>query len=99
MRAGGLAFLFAESASADDQAMLLKSGDDIGGTVLIAPRKISDDFVDAVNPQFAIVFGGRTARDKPSADLLSALARATILQTSERGTIEMVVDGQTLVVK
>ncbi len=99
LRAGGLAFLFAESASADDQAALLKSGDDMAGIVLIAPRKISDDFVDAVNPQFAILFGGRTARDKPSADLLAALARATILQTSERGTIEMIVDGNSLIVR
>ena len=97
--AGSLAFLFAESASADDQAALLKSGDDIAGIVLIAPRKTSDDFVDAVNPQFAILFGGRGARDKPSADLLAALSRTTILQTSEHGTIEMIVDGQTLVVK
>ena len=99
LRAGNLAFLFAESASADDQAALLKSGDDIAGIVLIAPRKITSDFVDAVNPQFSIVFGGRTARDKPSADLLAALARATILQTSERGTIEMIVEGNSLIVR
>ncbi len=98
LRAGNLAMLFAESASADDQTALLKAGDDLTSSVLIAPRKITNDFVDAVNPQFAILFGGRTARDKPSADLLAALARATILQT-ERGTIEMIVDGQTLVIK
>ncbi|MEW5719380.1 MAG: ComEC/Rec2 family competence protein [Chloroflexota bacterium] len=98
LRAGNLAVLFAESASADDQAALLKSGDDLTSGVLIAPRKITNDFVDAVNPQFAILFGGRTTRDKPSADLLAALARATILQTSERGTIEMIVDGNSLIV-
>ena len=62
-------------------------------------RKITNDFVDAVNPQFAILFGGRTARDKPSADLLSAFARTTILQTSERGTIEMIVEGNSLMVR
>jgi hypothetical protein len=55
--------------------------------------------MDAINPQFAILFGGRTARDQPSPDLLAALARATILQTSERGTIEMIVDGNSLTVR
>jgi beta-lactamase superfamily II metal-dependent hydrolase len=99
LRAGNAAFVFAESASADDQAALLKSGDDLASAVLIAPSKIADDFVDAVNPQFAILFGGRGARDKPSADLLAALARTTILQTSERGTIEMIVDGSSLLVR
>ena len=99
LRAGNLAALFAESASADDQAALLKSGDDIGGIVLIAPRKITNDFVDAVDPQFAILFGGRTTRDQPPPDLLAALSRATILQTSERGTIEMIVEGNSLMVR
>jgi competence protein ComEC len=99
LRAGNVAFLFAESASVDEQTTLLKSGDDLTSIVLIAPRRITNDFVDAVNPQFAILFGGHTARDKLSSDLLAALARATILQTSERGTIEMIVDGQMLVVR
>jgi competence protein ComEC len=99
LHAGSVAFLFAESASADDQAALLKSGDDIGGIVLIAPRKIGADFADAVNPQFAIVFGGRAAHDNLSADLLAALSRTTVLQTSERGTIEMVVEGNNLIVR
>ena len=60
--------------------------------VLVAPRKVSPEFVDAVSPQFAILFAGSSAREKPSADLLSALASATILRTDERGDIEIVVD-------
>jgi competence protein ComEC len=99
LRAGNLAFLFAASASADDQTTLLGAGDDLTSPILIAPRKITNDFVDAVNPQFAILFGGNTARAQPSADLLAALARATIVQTSEHGTIEMVVDGNSLIVR
>jgi beta-lactamase superfamily II metal-dependent hydrolase len=99
LRAGSLAVLFAESASVDDQDRLVRSGNDLTSVVLIAPRKITNDFVDAVNPQFAILFGGHTARDKLSSDLLAALARATILQTSERGTIEMMVDRDLLIVR
>ena len=38
---------------------------------------------------------GSGAREKPSADTLSALASATILRTDERGNIEIVVDVQT----
>jgi len=99
LRAGSVAFLFAESASVDDQTALLQSGDDLASAILIAPRKITNDFVAAVNPQFAILFGGRSARAQPSADLLAALARAAILQTRERGTIEMIVDGNSLLVR
>jgi len=39
-----------------------------------------------------------TARE-PSADWLAARARATILQTSERGTIEIMVDEKILAVQ
>ncbi|MBI5650620.1 MAG: ComEC/Rec2 family competence protein [Chloroflexi bacterium] len=95
VRAGNVAFLFADSASASDQIAL----DDITATVLIAPHKLAPEFFDAVNPQFAILFVGRGARDQPAADLLAMLARATILRTDERGTIEFVVDAQTVAVR
>jgi len=98
VRVGNLAFLFAESASADDQTALLKAGDDLSSLVLIAPRKITNDFADAVAPQFAIFFA-RTARDQPSPDWLAALARATILQTRERKVIELIVEGNSLIVR
>jgi competence protein ComEC len=99
LRVGNLAFLFADSASADDQAALLDAGIDPASAVLIAPRQIAPEFVDAVSPQFAILFVGSGAREKPSADVLAALASATILRTDERGSIEMIVDGQTLAVR
>jgi len=99
LRVGNLAFLFADSASADDQAALRASDIDPASAVLIAPRQIAPEFVDAVSPQFAILFVGTGARDKPSADLLAALASTTILRTDERGSIEMIVDGQTLAVR
>ena len=99
LRVGGIAFLFADSASAEDQSALLASDTDIASAVLITPRKISAEFLDAVSPQYAIVFAGSRARGKPSGELLTALSRATVLQTDERGTVEMIVDAQTLTVK
>lgn len=98
VRAGTLALLFAESARADDQTTLLTSGDDLTSTILVAPRKTTNDFVDAVNPQFAIIFA-HTTRDQPSADSLAALTRATILQPRERGAIEMIIAGNSLTVR
>jgi competence protein ComEC len=96
LRAGGISFLFADSASAEDQTEMLTEDLNAASSVLVAPRKITREFVDAVNPQFAILFVGSSARDKPSADALAALANATVLRTDERGRIEMIVDGQTL---
>ncbi|HEX7587217.1 MAG TPA: hypothetical protein VF478_02785, partial [Anaerolineae bacterium] len=99
LRAGNIAFLFADSADPDDQSAWLSFANDHPSAVLVAPDKISPEFVDAVSPQFAILFAGSSAREKPSPDLLSALASATILRTDERGDIEIVVDGQTLAVR
>ena len=99
LRAGGVTFLFADSASADDQAALLASGIDASSAVLVAPRKFAPEFVGAVSPQFAILFVGSGTREKPSANTLAALAPATVLRTDERGDIEMIVDGQTLAVR
>jgi competence protein ComEC len=98
LRAGSTTFLFAESADADAQTALLQSGDDLTSSVLIAPRKITNDFADAVDPLFAVFFA-RSARDQPTPDALAALARATILQPRERGTIEMMVEENRLLVK
>jgi competence protein ComEC len=99
LRAGSVAFLFADSTSQDDQRALLASGIDVSSAVLAAPRQVAPEFVDAVSPQFAILFIGSGARAQPSADLLAALMSATMLRTDERGNIEMILDGQTLAMK
>lgn len=94
LRAGTVTFLFADSLSIDEQDELAL--DETASTVLIAPRKIDRDFLDAVNPQLAILFVGAGERAKPSAELLSALANTTLLRTDERGAIEMIVAGNAL---
>lgn len=97
LRVGGNSFLFADSTEANDQSELVS--DDVASTVLIAPRKLSAEFFDAVNPQYVILFVGTGVRDKPSADLLALLADTTLLRTDERGAIEMVIDGNGLIVQ
>ncbi len=96
LNAGGVSFLFADSATADDQAALISSAP--ASTVLIAPRQLAPEFLDAASPQFAIVFAGTAANEHPPSDLLSALASTTILRTDERGTIEFVTDGRAVTI-
>lgn len=97
-RAGALAFLFASSASIEDQNALLQSGDDLTSVMLIAPRQVTNDFADAVDPRW-VLFPARTAREQPTPDTLAALARATILSTRKRGVIEIIVEGNTLSIR
>lgn len=92
LRVGATSLLFADSAEESDQSAL--AANDVTSTVLIAPHKLSASFVDAVNPSFAVLFIG--SRDKVSADLLATLENSTLLRTDERGTIEMVIDGNGL---
>ncbi len=99
LRSGSVTLLFAEGANAAGQRTVLASSPSIEGTILIAPKKINPEFFDAVNPQYAIVFAGKSARDKPSAGLLTTLARSTILDTATHGTIEMLVDGGSITIK
>ncbi len=99
LHAGPVTFIFVEGASTEDQMALLKNHVDIESTVLIAPKKITREFFDGVNPQLSIVFSGKSVRDKPASDLLTILSSSTILDTATQGTIEMIVDGQTVAVK
>lgn len=99
LRAGGIAILFADSAETKEQDALVKAGESLASAVLIAPRKIAPAFFDAVNPTTAILFVDASARDKPSAEMLSALASALVLRTDERGVIELVVEGERVEVR
>jgi beta-lactamase superfamily II metal-dependent hydrolase len=99
VRAGNQSFLFADSASVDDQTAMLESGVDLSSAFLVAPSKLAPGFFEAVNPQYAILFAGTGARGQPSADLLDALSPATILSTADHGTIEFSLDGETIAVR
>lgn len=96
VRAGQVVFLFADAAGTLDQIGLSKADTELASTVLIAPRKIAPEFLGAVKPQYSVLFTGTAAGSVPSPDLLSNLSDTTILQTHDRGTIEMIVDGQAI---
>jgi beta-lactamase superfamily II metal-dependent hydrolase len=94
LRAGGATFLFADSWRADDGLPA-----DAPSTVLIAPLKVNTEFIDAVSPQFVVMFTGASERTQPPPASLDALANTPLLRTDERGTIEMIVDGSSLIVR
>ncbi len=96
VRAGNLAILFADSATPPEQSALAASGESLASTVLVAPRKLEQKFLNAVNPQIAILFVGDNAREKPAQELLRALSGVTILRTDERGAVEVITDGVSL---
>ncbi|MBI4786909.1 MAG: ComEC/Rec2 family competence protein [Chloroflexi bacterium] len=98
LQAAHLALLFADSASENEQAAFVESSAE-PSTVLVAPRRITPEFLDAVDPQFTILFAGPAARDQPSADLLAAFSQTTLLRADEHGTIEITTDGRTLAVR
>jgi len=90
-------FSFADSASIDEQAEFVL--DTMTSTVLVAPRKLAAEFLQAMNPSIVVLFVGTSERDQPSPALLETLADTMILRTDERGTIEMIGDDKGLRVK
>jgi beta-lactamase superfamily II metal-dependent hydrolase len=99
LRAGNLTILFADSTGVAEQESALVSEADLASTVLVVPHTVTPKFLDAVQSQYAVLFAGASSREQPSRDLLAALASTTLLQTAERGTVEMITDGRTLAIK
>jgi hypothetical protein len=97
LRSDAATFSFADSASIDEQAEFVL--DTMTSTVLVAPRKLAAEFLQAVNPSLVVLFVGTSERDQPSPALLETLADTMILRTDERGTIEMIGDDKGLRVK
>jgi competence protein ComEC len=87
------------------ESELLRSGQPLVSTVLKAPHHGSDTssspaFLEAVSPQVAIVSVGQDNRfGHPSPEVLARLAAYTVLRTDERGSIEVITDGQWLWIK
>ncbi len=93
LHVGNLRVLFVEELSLEEQAALVESGADPASTVIVGPRKLAPEFLEQVDPVMAVLFTGSSATSQPTPDLLASLSGYTLLQTGERGTIELVVDG------
>ncbi len=101
---GRVRFLLSGDLEAPGEAALLASGADIRAAVLKSPHHGSDTgssaaFLDAVQPQVVVIsVGADNPFGHPAPAVLARYAARdiTILRTDERGTVELVTDGQAL---
>ncbi|OQY25798.1 MAG: DNA internalization-related competence protein ComEC/Rec2 [Anaerolineaceae bacterium 4572_32.1] len=81
---------------------LLRSGQALDSTVLKAPHHGADTsstsaFIQAVNPQVVVISVGQDNHfGHPAPQVLERLAGYSVLRTDERGSIEILSDGQNL---
>ncbi len=94
LRTGRLSVLIGDNLDEAAQSAWLKTAMDLTSRVFVPPRKLVPAFLDAVDPQVVVLFVGSGERAKPSAAQLQALEGTTVLRTDERGTVELVVEGE-----
>lgn len=99
---GRASFLLTGDIGADAERALLASGQPLTSTVIKVAHHGSASattpaFLDAVNPQVAVISVGADNRfGHPAPQTLARLAGRRLLRTDERGTIEFTTDGQAL---
>jgi competence protein ComEC len=99
---GEVSFLLTSDLSTDGQSILLESGQWPLASVIQIPqhgtvRGLSDNFVNAVQPQIAILqsdIGNR--RGDPDDNTLAQVGDIPIFRTDEMGTLHLWTDGHTL---
>ena len=65
----------------------------------VLPNDVETDLLKQIEPATVLLFAGKSARDKPDDATLKALANTTVLRTDERGTIQYILDGDTVVMQ
>ena len=100
---GRTSFLFTGDIEAAAEADILRSGADVGATVLKVAHhgsdtSSSDAFLEAVQPQYAIISVGDNAYGHPSERVLNRLQSigSTVYRTDTNGTIICRSDGDSI---
>ncbi len=93
---GDVSFLLTSELSSAGQLALVKSGGDLRASVLQLPahgfsRSLERDFVEAVQPQVAVV-----QADEPDPDVLALVGDTPLYRTDQGGTIHLWSDGRSL---
>lgn len=102
---GGTSFLFTGDIEEEAEGAILASGQALTNTVLKVPHhggktSLSDEFLEGVSPQLAVISVGRDNRfGHPAPETLEKLREVAVLRTDEQGTIEVVTDGKQYWVK
>lgn len=94
-------FLFTGDISVDNELRILKRGVDVSADVLKvshqgADTSSSQEFLDAVNPQYAIIPVGENNYGHPSLRIIRRIERmgTKIFRTDQDGDIKFIVDSQ-----
>lgn len=101
---GANRFIFTGDAESEAEEDMLSNGMDLRADVLKAGHhgsssSGSDDFLDAVNPKYAVISCGKgNSYGHPHAELLNSLRKRGIqvFRTDEQGSITVTSDGKTL---
>ena len=102
---GGISFLITGDIEEEAEGAILASEQALASTVLKVPHhggkaSLSDEFLEGVGPQLAVISVGRDNRfGHPAPETLEKLREVTLLRTDEQGTIEVVTDGKQYWVK
>lgn len=91
---GNHRLLIAPELHMQDLHTLVDSDAKITADIAMLPSEIDEEFLHHVAPQTVIMFVGAGSREQPRLETLKLLSGINILRTDERGTIEVVVDGE-----
>ena len=92
-------FLFAPALRETDRAKILQANALPDADVVLLPNQVTGEWIERVTPSTVILFVGKSARDKPSAETLHVLEGVTVLRTDERGNVEFILDGESVKVQ
>ncbi len=91
---GSHRFLVAPALHQKDLRALISSDVELASEFAVLPTQFDKDLIDRVKPQTAILFVGRNMREQPALQTLKLLEGFHILRTDERGTVEVILDGE-----
>jgi competence protein ComEC len=95
---GQVSFLFTGDLEEEGEHTLLQSGHSLDSTVLKvshhgAKEATTDHFLQAVNPQMAVISVGSNRFGHPAQETLARLADVPVLRTDRTGTVDVRTDG------
>lgn len=99
MFANGHSFLFAPVLRKSDRDILTAQAVLSNAEFAILPSEFETALTEQLQPATVILFVGKSARDKPSAETLAILENSALLRTDERGTIRYFLDGENVKVE
>ena len=90
---GNHAFFLAPALRLGDFAALTDADAELTSDFAVLPNEFDQEVLDRIAPQTVIMFVGRNMREQPPLETLKLLEGVSVLRTDERGTIEVIMEG------